>query len=289
LDEKNEQAPEHQVVHDSMGRDPDQRRAVVIGHELHARGERAVDVHRRDGGLDARYDIVGVLGAPHDDDGGDHVILMIAARDAESRHEPDVYSRNVLDQHGNAVELPEHDVLNVIDVIALREIIVPAVVDQSHAADVHRLLADGDLAAAHIDVGVAERGQKLRHRDVIRLEFVEIGLDFEFLCGSAPAVDRNHTLDRRQAPQRDPVLHGAQVGEPEVLGADDLVTVDLADQARLLDLRHLVRGELHVLLQAELGLRVGEVVVDPVLEGHAHERQAVERGRADVVDPRRPV
>jgi hypothetical protein len=69
----------------------------------------------------------------------------------------------------------------------------------------------------------------------------------------------------------------------------DLVAVDLADEARLLDLRNLTAGQVHVLLQTERGLRVREVVIDAVLERHPHEREAVEGGRADVVDAGRRV
>ena len=89
----------------------------------------------------------------------DHVVLVIAAGDAEPRHEADVDARHVLDQHRHAVVLAEHDVLDILDVIALRQIVVAAVVDQPDAADVDRLLADRDLAPADVDVGVAERAR----------------------------------------------------------------------------------------------------------------------------------
>src|SRR5580658_9017625 len=64
---------------------------------------------------------------------------------------------------------------------------------------------------------------------------------------------------------------------------DDLVAIDFADQARLLDLRHLIGGQRHILLQTERRLRVGEVIIDAVLEGDAYERQSVERRGADIV------
>ena len=53
---------------------------------------------------------------------------------------------------------------------------------------------------------------------------------------------------------------------------DDLVAVDLADEARLLNLRDLIARQIHVLLQAERRLRIGEVIIDAVLERHPHER-----------------
>ena len=117
----------------------------------------------------------------------------------------------------------------------------------------------------------------------------EIGLDLEFLGRAAPAVDRDDAGHRGQPAQRDPILHGAQIGESEMRRPDDLVAVDLADETRLLDLRDLIARKLHVLLQAERRLRVGEVVIDAVLERDPHERQAVEGGRADVVDAGRRI
>ena len=170
LDQEHEQAAEDEVVQHRVRGDVHQRGAVVIGYELHARRQRAVAVQGGDGRLDARHDVVGVLGASHDHDRGHHVVVVIAAGDAEARHVADVDPRDVLHQHRHAVVLAEDDVLDVVDVIALGEIVVAAVVDEPHAADVHGLLADRDLAAADVDVRVAERAQELRHGDVVGLE-----------------------------------------------------------------------------------------------------------------------
>jgi hypothetical protein len=52
---------------------------------------------------------------------------------------------------------------------------------------------------------------------------------------------------------------------------DQLITNDLAHQARALDLRlHVVR-KADFLLQIDRRLRVGRVVVDTVVEHHPHE------------------
>ena len=140
-----------------------QRRAVVVGNDLDPRRQRAVPVHLVDFCLDEGDDVVGVIDAAHDDNRQGDVTVVILAGDAEPRHVADRNFGDVLDLNRHAVDLSEHDVLDVVDAPALRQIGVAAGVHQADAADVHRLLADGDLAAADIDVGVAERGDDLRH------------------------------------------------------------------------------------------------------------------------------
>jgi hypothetical protein len=56
-------------------------------------------------GLNARNDIVGVLGSPHHDDRGCNVILVIPARDPEPRHIPDGNACDILDLDGKTVRL----------------------------------------------------------------------------------------------------------------------------------------------------------------------------------------
>ena len=97
------------------------------------------------------------------------------------------------------------------------------------------MLADGDLAAADIDVGVAERGDQLRNGDVVGFELLRIGVDVELFGRAAPTVDLNHARNRQQAPRDDLVLQGAQIGQAEMRRSDDLIAIDFADQAGLLD------------------------------------------------------
>jgi hypothetical protein len=152
-----------------------------------------------------------------------------------------------------------------------------------------RLLADGDFAAADIDVGVAERGDQLRNGDVVGFELLRIGVDIELLGGAAPAIDLDHAGNGEQAAGDDVILQGAEIGQAEMRWPLDLVAVDLADQARLLDGRHQVARQGDVLLQADRGLGQREIVVDAVSEGDANKRQSVERGRADIDDARRRI
>src|SRR5262249_51647767 len=105
---------------------------------------------------------------------------------------------DVLHQHGNASRLGiEHDVLDV----AHRA-------DQAETADVHRLLADVDGAAAHVDVGVTQRGENLRQGDAVGVELVEVDLDVVRLRRAAPGHHLNDAGHGEQAALHDPILKG---------------------------------------------------------------------------------
>ena len=61
---------------------------------------------------------------------------MVDAGDAEPRHVADRNLGHILDLNGNAVELAKNDVLDVLDVPALRQVFVAATIEQPDAADV---------------------------------------------------------------------------------------------------------------------------------------------------------
>jgi len=109
---------------------------------------------------------------------------------------------------------------------------------------------------------------QLRQRDAVPLQPAQVGLDLVGLGRTAPTVTTCATPGTVSSRPRDhPVLYGAKVRESEVRRTGQLVAVDLSDQAGGLDLgRHAV-GQGDVLLKAQRGLRVREVVVDAVFEG----------------------
>ncbi len=286
LDHEDQQTAEDEVVQHGLGGDGHQDGAVVERHQLDAGRQRSVGIDLCDFGLDARHDVVGVQRAVHDHDRRDDVVFEVAPGLAEPRHVADIDLRDVLDRHRHAVGLRQDDVLDVADLVALRQVVGAAAVDEADAADIDRLLAETDGAAADIEVGIADRADDLGQRDAVGIELVQVDLDLEFLGGAAPGIDLHHAGNGQQPALDDPVLDGAQIGQPEMRRADHLIAVDLAHQARALDRGgHAVR-QVDVLLQADRRLRQREVVIDAVIERDAHERQAVERRRADVVDPR---
>jgi hypothetical protein len=123
--------------------------------------------------------------------------------------------------------------------------------------------------------------------DVVGVELVEIDFDLEFFRRAAPGVDLHHALDCEQTALHHPILDGPKVGQSEMRRAFDLITVDFADQARPLNRRHDIVRQADILLQTDRGLGESKVVIDAVPEGDPNERQAVERRRADDIDPRR--
>ena len=177
LDQEHQQAAENQIVQHRVSRDADQGHAVVEGHDLDSRRKGAVVVHRVDFAGDSRHDLIGVGGAARDDDRHCHVIVMVLAHDAGPRDVAHVHPGYVLDQHRRAIALSEHDIFDVRDVAPLGDIVGTAVVDEPDAADVRRLLADGDLAPADVDVGIAQGRHELWNRYVISLKLVGVGLD----------------------------------------------------------------------------------------------------------------
>ena len=123
LDEEDQQAAENEVVQHRMGGDRHQRRAVVKRNELHSRRQRAVAVDLLDFGLDARHHVVGVQRPVHHHDGGDDIVFVVAAGLAEPGHVADIDLRDVLDLYRHAVRLRQHDVLDVLDPVTLRQIV----------------------------------------------------------------------------------------------------------------------------------------------------------------------
>ena len=92
-----------------------------------------------------------------------------------------------------------------------------------------------------------------------------------------------------KAGAHDPILDGAQIGQPKMLRPDHLVAINFPVELYLLDLRHLAAGKRDVLLQGDRRLSVGEVIVHPVFEHDADKRQAIERSGADDIDAGRGV
>ena len=101
------------------------------------------------------------------------------------------------------------------------------------------MLTEIDGAAAHIDVGVADRADHLRQGHVVGIELVQIDFDLELFGGAAPGVDLHNAFDGEQPALHYPILDRAKVGQAEMRRAFDLVAVDFADQARSLESKEL--------------------------------------------------
>jgi hypothetical protein len=211
----------------------------------------------------------------HHDDRGDDIILLVAAGFAKSWESADIDPGNMLYLNRRAVRLRQDNFLNVVKPIALRQIAFAAAVEKAYATNIHRLLADVDGPSPDVDVGVADGADQLRQCNVIRIEFIEIGLDFKFFGHAAPGVDLDDTGDAQQPALQHPILNCAKIGQSKVGGADELIAKDLANQAAALNGRLYVVREGYALLKIERRLREREVIVDPIVEHDANERQAI--------------
>src|SRR4029077_5290686 len=289
LNEEDQETAKNQVVQNRTRGDPDQRATIVVGNDLNSWRQTSVGVELFDLGLNAWNDIVGVLGPTHDHDRGGDVVVVIPARYSKPRHETHGNAGHVLDLDRQAIRLSEDDVLDVLNLVTLGNVFGAAVVDQADATDVDRLLPDRDLAATDIDVGVAERGDQLWDCDVVGLKLLQVGIDVELLRRPTPGIDLHHTGDCQHTTGDDVILNRAQVGQSEMRRSDQLVAVDFADEARLLNGRDLAAWQIDILLQADRGLRQREIEVDAIPEGDADEGQSVKRCRADVDDAGRRI
>ena len=287
LDEKNQDASEHKIVQNSGRRHVHQIGAIVKRHQFHSRRQRTVGVDFLNFIPDAGNHVVGMQGAVHHHDRRHHVVFVVAAGLAKSGNVTDRDLGNVLDVNRDAVGLTQDDILDVFDVVTLRQVSGPAAVHQADAANVDGLLADVDGAAADIDVGVADRRDHLGKRHVVGVELMQIDIDVVRLGCPAPGVDLNDAGDRQQAALDDPVLDRSQIGQSEVWGTDDLIAIDLPDQAGGLDLRRDVVRKTDILLQVDRGLRQRKIVINAVVERHPDKREPVKRSRPDNVDPGR--
>ena len=183
------------------------------------------------------------------------------------------------------MELTQRNVLDVLDLVALRQIRGAAGIHQADPANVHGLLAHIDGATTDIDVGVAERADHLGQCDVIGVELVQIDVDVVLLGRSAPGIELHDPGYSQEPALQHPILDRPQIRQTEVRRSGHLVTVDFADQAGGLDLRRYIIRQADILLEVDRGLREREVVVDAVIECHTNEGEAVERRRANDVDP----
>ncbi len=219
----------------------------------------------------------------HDEDGGHHVVVGVASRLAKPLLIADVNLGDVLHLDGDVVHLRENDAFDVLDADSLGDFRVAAAVDEAHAADVDRLLADIDGAGADVEVGVADGGDELRNGDAVAFELVQIGLDLELFRGSAPGVDLNDARHVQKAQLQHPVLDRAEVCQPEVGRTGELVAEDFPDKTRSLDLRLDVVRQADILRDVQLGLFKGEIIIDVIVKCEADEGKTVKRGGANVV------
>src|SRR3984885_15906137 len=242
LNSENQQNTEHEIMQHGAGGDTDQNGAIVERNQLHARRKTSIRFDLLNLRADTRDHVIGVQRPVHDDDRRHHVIRMVATGLAEPGHIAHRDFGNVFHEQRQALRLGKHDVLDVLDLVALGQIDGTPAVHQPDAANIHRLLPHIDGTAADVDVGVADGADHLGQCQTVGFEFSRIDVDVIFLGGAAPGIDLHNAGHGKKPTLQDPILYRAQVAQPEVRRSDQLIAVDFADQAGRLNLgRHITR------------------------------------------------
>src|SRR5712664_3514463 len=159
---------------------------VRVVTERSARRQGTVAVDFLDLRFDAIQNLVRLLRPVHNHDTCDHVVLAVATGLAEPGQISDRHLCDILHQYRYPTGLGrERDVFDVLNPL-----------DEAQAADVHRLLPEIDRSAADIEIGVADRGERLLQRDVVGVQPVKIDRDIVSLGGTTPGHDLDYARNR---------------------------------------------------------------------------------------------
>ncbi len=263
----------------------DQVRPVVRRDDLHARGERRLDLLQPR--LDALDDVEGVLAAAHHDDAAHGVPLAVEIGDAPSnlgaeRHAPDVRDR----QRRPLLVRLDDDLSDVLDRLE-----VAAAPDHVFAP------RELDEAPADLVVALADRLHDGLERQAVRRERVRVQRHLVLLLEAAHARDLRDAGHRLHRVPQEPVLIRADlVGRVLPALVDERVLVDPADARRVgpelglhpcgearLDLRQVLEDararpvDVGAVLEDDVDVREAEVREAP---DRLHLRRA-EKGRHD--------
>ena len=224
-DEDQRNAEQHVVQHGVDGHG-DQVAAIVERIDPHTWWKGAIRVELLDRLANARDNLHGALELLHQHDAEHDVRDVVASGDAEPWREPDLHIGNVGEQHWDTALLGEHDVANILQRL-----------HNTDAADIDRLLAHRDGAAA--DVGIARRNgiQDLRQSHAVGHHAVEIDLDLELLALAAQHQHVGNTGDGAQPAFHNPVLERLELHQVHAWRALELVAKYLADGSRWRDHR----------------------------------------------------
>ncbi len=230
--------------------------------------------------LHAGDDVQRVLAVSHDDDPAHGVAEAVEIRDAAADLGPDLDPRDVAQEHRRTAGPGlDDDLLEVGD--AAR---VPAAADHVLAArELHQ-------AAAHLVVALADRGDHLVERQVVRGE--PGGIDRDLVLLDEPADGRHfgHAGNGLQRVAHGPVLVGSElVRVVRARAIHQRVLEHPADAGRVgaefgLDALGQPRLDLREVLD---DARPGPVEVGAVLEDHVHVREAEVGVPANRLDLRR--
>src|SRR5712671_5263140 len=269
LDEKDQRNAEQHVVQHGIHRDRHQVAAVIERLDRDPWRQAPIRVETPDGGAHPHYHFHGALEFLHQYDAVDDVGRLIAARDTQSRHEPDLYLGNIGEQHWNAILLREHNVAHVLKAAHIAK-----------AANIDRLLADTQRPPSHIGIAGRDGVYNLRQGQAEGHHAVEVDLGLVFF---RLAAEREHIRDARHDTQLaldHPVLQRLEFDQVHARWTLQLVAIDLAYRTGRRDHRLHAVGQ-HYAGQPIDRLLADEIVVLAVFELHPNKTEREYGIRAD--------
>ena len=269
LDQKDERYSEQQIMQNGLHRDRNEIAAVIEWHDLDAGRQRSVGVdtlHRSAYALDHVH---GAFEFLHQDDAGNDVGPVVTAGETEPGRVADLDLGYVGHQYRHAALLGQYDIADVVH----RG-------DDADAADIDRLFADRDGAAADIGIARRNRGHDLRQRQPIGHHAVEIDLGLELLGLSAEHGDVGDTGHDAQLAFDHPVLQRLELHDVHARRPGKLVAKDFADASGGRDHRQ-DAGRQNRILQPVDGLLTNEMIVAAVFELQTDKAQSVDGVGAD--------
>ena len=158
---------------------------------------------------------------------------------------------------------------------------------QTDAADVDALAADGEIVAAGIRVAVGDGVDYLSHGDAVGEQLVGIDLGLILACGAAESGDVDDAGNLFDFTKEQPVLRGLEFVQ-RVSRTSELVTIDFADGRFGRKLWLEVIGQRNLLQAVHRFLAIDEIVA---AEGeiHLYIAQAEDADGADLIEFRGPV
>src|ERR1700737_2618131 len=211
LNGEDQEHPEDQVVEDRVGGDVDELAAIVVRHDLDTRGQDPPAIDALHLGLDAAQHVQRLLAPAHQDDALDDIVVVIPPGDPEARGRANLRLGHVPQEDRHAAHLRQDDVVDVVD----RG-------DEPDPPNVRSLLADVQGAGPDVEVAVADRGDDLGQRHVLRGQLLQVDLDVVFLAEPPPADDVVDARNGLEPALEHPGLQRLQVHEAIAGGAYQL-------------------------------------------------------------------
>ena len=226
LHDKYEHDSGDHVVQHGMSRDLNQVAAIVDTLYADTGRQDAAAVHLVDFGFDALDGRYALRAAPHQHDALDDIIDLVVSRDTEARQVTDADVGDVADDDRSSLIVRYERAADLM-----------CRMDQPHSTNHGRLLAEIDRLTTDIDVGIAECGQYLRHRQSITHQFALIDGNVIGLGLAAPPGHIDDAGHRLEAALEHPIFQRFQIRGRIVGRTHHSITIDFANRTGGRDLR----------------------------------------------------